>query len=190
MQFKYRLAYMALACVLLLSGVVLLINVRAQAPRQAQIVFSSDRDGNSEIYVMDVDGKNQRRLTNNPAGNGSAAWSPEGREIAFFSSRDGNEEIYVMDADGRNQLRLTNNRPAESNPAWSPDAQQIAFQSGLATTNMEIYVMDADGKNKRNLTSHPAHDTSPDWFDPAFAYAVEPASKLRRTWGWLKRDNK
>jgi len=52
---------------LMLSGVVLLVNVPAQAPVQAQIAFQSDRDGNWEIYVIDADGNNPRNLTNNPA---------------------------------------------------------------------------------------------------------------------------
>ena len=51
----------------LLSTLVLLVNVEAQAPRKAQIAFVSDRDGNGEIYLMDTDGKNQRNLTNHPA---------------------------------------------------------------------------------------------------------------------------
>jgi len=102
MQSKRKLTYTTLGCVLLLSGIVLLINVRAQAPQQAQIVFHSDRDGNYEIYVMDVDGQNQRRLTNNPANDGYVAWYPGGQRLAFASDRDGNFEIYVMDADGQN----------------------------------------------------------------------------------------
>ncbi len=56
MQFKQRLVYIVLSCVLMLSSAVLLINVLAQAPEQAQIIFFSDRDGNGEIYVMDADG--------------------------------------------------------------------------------------------------------------------------------------
>ena len=47
--------------------------------------------------------------------------------------------------------------------------------------------MDADGKNQKNLTNNPAYDSAPDWFDPAFAYAVSPAGKNGRTWGWLKQ---
>jgi len=60
---------------LLLSGVILLsVSVWAQAPQQAQIAFYSNRDGNDEIYVMDADGKNQRNLTNNPAGDWAPSW--------------------------------------------------------------------------------------------------------------------
>jgi len=106
MQCKHKLVYIVLSCVLLVSGIVLLVNVRAQAPKQAQIAFQSDRDGNCEIYAMDADGKNLHNITNNPAEDRFPAWSPDGQRIAFASNRDGNGvstkeyEIYVMDADG------------------------------------------------------------------------------------------
>ena len=74
MQSKQKLTCIALGCMILLSGVVLLINVMAQAPKQAQISFHSNRDGNYEIYVMDADGKNQRNLTNHPAYDEAPNW--------------------------------------------------------------------------------------------------------------------
>ena len=46
--------------------------------------------------------------------------------------------------------------------------------------------MDADGNNQSRLTNNPANDDSPDWFDPAFAYSVSPAGKLKSTWGEIK----
>ena len=75
----------------------------------ARIAFSSSRDGNFEVYVMDVDGSNQTRLTDDAAFAGGGDWSPDGAEIAFFSDRDGGEffDIFVMDADGSNQANLT-----------------------------------------------------------------------------------
>ena len=85
----------------------------------SRIAFTSYRDGNFEIYVMDADGSNQIRFTNNPASDTSPAWSPDGSRIAFHSWRNGLPEIYVMDANGSNQTRLTNNLvDIDSTPAW------------------------------------------------------------------------
>ena len=83
------------------------------SPDGSRLVFVSDRDGNSEIYVMDVDGQNQTRLTDSDGWDVSPSWSPDGSRLAFVSDRDGNSEIYVMDADGQNQTRLTDGSPLD-----------------------------------------------------------------------------
>ena len=85
-----------------------------------RIAFFSDRDGNDEIYVMDADGSNQTRLTNNPAWDCDPAWSPDGSRIAFTSDRDGNYQVYVMNADGSGQANSTDNAGGDGWPAWSP----------------------------------------------------------------------
>ena len=77
--------------------------------KKGKIIFQSKIDGNWEIYVMNADGNNQTRLTDNSADDVYPTWSPDGTKIAFHSNRDGNWEIYVMNADGSNQINLTNN---------------------------------------------------------------------------------
>ena len=74
-----------------------------------KIAFYSNRDGNGEIYIMNVDGSEQVNLTNNPADDwGEPSFSPDGSKIAFVSKRDGLDEIYIMNVDGSGQTRLTN----------------------------------------------------------------------------------
>jgi dipeptidyl aminopeptidase/acylaminoacyl peptidase len=88
------------------------------------IAYTSDQDGDFEIWVMNADGSGQYKLTDNNAVDGSLAWSPDGNQIAFITNRDGNDEVYVMNADGSNVRRLTQTTDAsESFPAWSPDAR-------------------------------------------------------------------
>jgi Tol biopolymer transport system component len=94
-----------------------------------KIAFTSDRGGNSEIYVMDQDGANITNLSDNAASDDRPSWSPDGLRLAFASNRDGNYEIYVMDADGSNQTNLTSNATEDRYPAWSPDGSKIAFYS-------------------------------------------------------------
>ena len=107
---------------------------------------------NTEIYIMDADGRNPRNLTNHQAWENAPSGSPDGQKIAFVSNRDGNVEIYVMDADGSHPRNLTNHQAWDEHPSWSPDGQQIAFVSNR-DGNVEIYVMDADGNNARKLTN-------------------------------------
>ena len=151
----------------LLTGLTLLgrqlTPARAAFPGvNGKIAFTSNRDGNDEIYVMNADGSNQTRLTNNTALDDAPAWSPDGTKIAFHSSRDGNEEIYVMNADGSNQTRLTNNSAFDFEPGWSPDGTQIVFASSRDGDN-EIYVMNADGSGQTPLTGNTAGDGQPIW---------------------------
>lgn len=127
-----------------------------------QILFESGRDGNPELYVMNADGSGQTRLTNNPANDGQAVWSPNGAHIAFVSERDGNPEIYVMNTDGTNQARLTDHAALDTNPVWSPDGLHIAFESER-DGNPEIYVMKADGSSLTRLTDTAVVDCCLAW---------------------------
>ena len=160
---------------LILAGVVVLglTPLMAVVDAQAQIAFVSQRDGNPEIYVMDINGKNQHRLTNNRHEDWAPVWSPDGKRIIFVSDRDGHvhakhgwptSEIYVMDDDGQNSQKLTNNPADDRSPSWSPDGKQIVFQSNRDDLrNYEIYVMDADGGNEQKLTENPNADRHPSW---------------------------
>ncbi|MGH2730914.1 MAG: TolB family protein [Actinomycetota bacterium] len=126
------------------------------------ILFTSERDGNREIYRMAPDGSNQTRLTNNPAADFLPAASPDGTKIAFVSNRDGNFEIYVMNADGSNQTRLTNNPAFDFAPKFSPDGTKLVFDTDRDNNN-EIYTINLDGTGLTRLTSNPAFDFEATW---------------------------
>ncbi len=137
-------------------------SVTAKFTSTAAIAFHSSRDGNSEIYIMDADGSNITRLTNNSTADSDPNWSHDGNKIAFVAARDGNSEIYVMNVDGSNPVNLTNNDAEDISPAWSPDGTKIAFVSTRGS-KQDIYIMDADGSNQTKLTDDSHLDDSPDW---------------------------
>ena len=152
--------------------------IALSAPAQAgypgangQIAFTSNRDGNVEIYSMNPDGTGQARLTADPAQDLLPDISPDGTRIAFASERDGNREIYVMNADGSSPVRLTSNPANDSAPRWSPDGSRIAFETNRAG-NFDIAVMNADGTNPQRVTQLASNEQSVAWSPDADRFAV------------------
>jgi Tol biopolymer transport system component len=131
-----------------------------------RIAFTSNRDGNLEIYTMNSDGSEQTRLTNNPGIDAHPAWSADGSKLAWVSQVDSRFAIKTVNPDGGGEVELT---PIAYSPSpypwhdkwsmsWSPDGKKIAFQE-----SDDIIVIDRDGSNRTNLTNHPARDGEPAW---------------------------
>ena len=151
-------------CLFLLL-LVLMVSLDSTAQRfEPRIVFASNRDGDWDIYSMDVMGDNLVQLTDDPASDEEPVVSLDGRRIAFTSERGVTRDLYVMDSDGNNVVRLTHDNFFESRASWSPDGTRIAFSTfRFDVRNWEIYVMDANGENEINLTEHKMSDVVPSW---------------------------
>ena len=124
----------------------------AQAPTSPKILFTSLRDGNSEIYIMNSDGSEQVNLTQHPAIDQHPVWSPTGEQILFVSNRGdfrprGTRDLYLMDSDGSNVRRVFKRKIEawRTAPTWSPDGKQIAYdqwdRSGGGTSGMYIVTL-------------------------------------------------
>jgi len=135
----------------------------AWSPDGSQLLLSSNRDGDDEIYTMNADGSNLVQLTNNDFTDYMPSWSPDGQRIAFVSNREGNDEIYVMDVTGSNLVRLTNEPADDWFPTWSADGVQLLFNSWRGDGDLEVYIMDRDGKDIRQLTDSPGEDFNAVW---------------------------
>ena len=103
--------------------------------------FIQNRDGNFEIFTVNVDGTGLTRITNDPAQDGEPTWSPTGDAIAFDTNRDGNSEIYQMAPDGTGLVNLTNNPAFDFIPDFSPDGTQVMFSSNRSG-NFEVFLLD------------------------------------------------
>ena len=141
----------------------------AWSPDGRKLAFTSERDGNYELYSYDLTSGSETRLTDHPASDAFPAWSPSGSEIAFVSASDGQLEVYVLNLQTMPHavLRLTSTvEPDVANryPTWSPDGNWVAFTS-LRNGNADIYLIHRQGWGLSNLTKHPAVDDLPAWGD-------------------------
>lgn len=150
----------------------------AKAPETAKIVFSSNRDGNLEIYLMNPDGSGVVRLTDHPTRDYDPVCSPTGEQILFVSHRDGVRDLYLMDADGRNVEKVFKRTIDRSEPAWSPDGERFAYLRYNETT---LYVATISDRQEVPIAKtgefggYPAW--SPDGETIAFTFGPKKAPK-------------
>jgi len=131
-------------------------------PLSCLIAFTSERDGDQEIYIMDAEGSNVEQLTFNDWNDNVPSWSPDGSRIVYTSDRDGDYEVFLMDTKGSNSQQLTFNDWADFYPSWSPDSTQIVFSSD-PDGDHDIYIMDTVDNKLQQLTKNYWHDSQPDW---------------------------
>lgn len=115
--------YLTLFCFLTLTLLSHLVHARSSG----KIVFTSSRDGDREIYVMNPDGSKQTNLTRHPADDFYPTWSPNGKHILFVSNRDKVPDLYLMRADGTGVHPVFKKLAHREQPTWSPDGTLIAY---------------------------------------------------------------
>ena len=131
--------------------------------RGPQVAFLSDREGNYDVFLLDMKTDSVVNLTAHPAMDYGFSWSPDGESLAFASDRDGNQEIYVLNLESGALSRLTHDEARDASPCWSPDGTRIAFTSRRDTQSGEIYEMDAEGGDLRRLTENARYEEVPSW---------------------------
>jgi Tol biopolymer transport system component len=154
------------------------------SPNGDRIVFTSMRDGDPEIYVMDIDGSNQTRLTFEKGYDGGPFFSADGNKIVFRASRPKTEEeladydelvelgyvrpsaleIYVMNSDGSNNKQITNLGKASFAPFFHPKGDKIIFASNINSEtgrNFDIYTINLDGTGLEQITFNETFDGFP-----------------------------
>ena len=146
------------------------------SPDGSQMVFRSGRDGNKNLYIMNVDGSDVRRLTQGEWTDTMANWSPTGEWIAFSSDRDKNFEIYLIKPDGTDLRKLVGGNVRHNHPHFSPDGKWIVFTSQRAGFSAEtvslprqpqaygdLFAVRLDGTGLARLTHNGFEEGTPEW---------------------------
>jgi len=172
------------------------------SPKGDKIVFTSLRDGDPEIYSMNLDGTNQTRLTFETGYDGGPFFSPDGSKIVFRASRpitkeqmaDYNDlvengyvrptalEIFIMDADGKNMKQITNLGKASFAPFFHPSGKKIIFSSNYQGDNprdFNLFMINVDGTGLERITFNPSFDGFP-MFSPDGKYFVFGSNRFNK----------
>jgi Tol biopolymer transport system component len=153
------------------------------SPDGRRVVFTSLKDGDLDIYTMNVDGSDVRRLTTTPGYDGGPWWSPDGTKIAYrawhpvdsalTSYRDllaqrlvrpNRMELWVMNADGSDQRQITHLGGANFGPSWTADGRRLIFSSNYKqprSGNFDLYLVNPDGTGLEQVTTDQTFDGFP-----------------------------
>jgi TolB protein len=134
---------------------------------RTKIAFTSDRDATKEhrgkeLYIVDYDGFNARRITVNNSLNILPAWSPNGRALAYVSYRQGGPSVFVASIYEGKSENITKGEGQAFAPTFSPDGKRIAYASNKSG-NLEIWIANADGTGAHRITTSHGSDTAPTW---------------------------
>lgn len=147
----------------------------AWSPDGGRIAFSSDREGSTDIWILEPgSGAAYPVAASSLTDESSPSWSPDGERIAYDARVSGSYDIYVQEVGESAARRLTWEAARDSDPAWSPAGDRIAFVSDR-DGDLEIYVIDVDGGGLIRLTTQADWDFAPAWSPDGRQIAYECA---------------
>ena len=136
------------------------------SPDGTRLLFASERSGQNQLWVVNLDGSGLRKVSDLPAIRGRSDWSSLD-QIVTYSGTPWNRELFLMNADGSNTRQLTPTGGNSQGPSFSPDGQWVAFTAYFDKFNdihgCEIYIIRVDGTDLRRLTNNSYCDYQPRW---------------------------
>ena len=173
------------------------------SPAGDKLVFTSTRDGDIELYSMNLDGTDLKRLTNRPGYDGGAFFSWDGKKIVWRAPgqegvaadyhdllqqglvRPSKLEIWIMDADGSNKVQLTTNGKANFGPFWHPDGRRIIFATNVYDpkgTNFDLALVDIETKEVTRVTYFSRKGANPHRSDDFDGFPMFSRDGKRLVW--------
>jgi Tol biopolymer transport system component len=150
--------------VLVLLASTAALPASASAHGGSRIAFTSFSTGAGDIYTMKDDGRDVRRVTEDPAADAQPDWAPDGRRIAYRSRSTGQYEIYTVSAKGGMPQRITTAGPAyySTQPSWTADGRDFVFRSNRPPSEKsDVWRMGVDGSDARLVAALPDHQLYP-----------------------------
>ena len=164
-----------------------------------RVAFASaeGRSRNYDIFVMDIQSREQRQVTFSGSLDIHPTWAPDGSRIAFASDKEGVFNLYTVDANGENRTLLTNSSGDDTQPDWSPDGSKIAFASDQASAVHQVYWLNPRTGEQQKLTQRNYNSRYPRWspdgtklaFYSAVSGWVPPLGK-RKIWQVIVDGNR
>src|SRR5215475_869023 len=146
------------------------------SPDGSSIVFTSDREGSADLFRIKPDVTGLERLTDSPAYEDQAAFSPDSKQLVFVTTRaNGTADLWTMEVTSRRAKALTSGPGGDFRPSWSPDGQWIAFSSDRGSTMpmgrgrwehlqlADIYLVHPDGTGLKRITEPGGFCGTPKW---------------------------
>ena len=110
------------------------------SPDGKKVVFCSSRDGQYDIYAMNIDGSNVHRVVQTAGADFRPCWSPDGKRIVFTSNKSGNYDLWIVNADGTNLRQLTTSPERDDYATWHPDGKRVVFV-GERNGKFDLYLL-------------------------------------------------
>jgi Tol biopolymer transport system component len=158
------------------------------------IAFTSERGGSADLYRMRPDGTGVERLTDDPAFDDQASFSPDGSQIVFVTTRaGGTADLWILDVNTKRAHALTSGPGGDFRPSWSPDGKWIVFSSDRDSTLpfakgrwehlhiVDVYLVHPDGSGLKRLSRHGDFCGSPKW-SPDSQSVVAYCMTAEETW--------
>ncbi|MGN6391801.1 MAG: Ig-like domain-containing protein [Gemmatimonadales bacterium] len=152
----------------------------ARSPDGTRIAYSSTKAGTADLWIMDADGRNPRRITSDPGAESEPVWTPDGARLVYTATpRAGVPQLMIVRADGSESRALTSSSGGNRDADVSPDGRRVAFVS-LRDGNPELYEVDLDGGEARRLTKTGDRESSPHYLPGGdLVYLLDKGSKTR-----------